>query len=434
MRTRMVREGSVGLLILLGLGLVGGLFLWLRGISIGKHSYKATVEFANAGGIQKGAVVRYRGVRVGKATDIRPGTNGVDVEIEISPPNLLIPRDVLVLANESGLIGDITLDMTPQNLLPPKDVAAKPLDQNCDRHLIVCDGSHLSGEIGVSLDQLILNTTRLTGVYGNPELYSNINTTAKNAAIATSSAIQLTRNLNRLTKSAQQQLGNFSTTANSLQRTANQIGASTTQTATKFSAAADQIRLTAVQANRLITNLDVLLNQNRSTLVATLNNLSQTSEQLRTTVDSLAPTLNRISKGKLIQNLETLTANAAQASANLRDVSKTLNNPTNLLVLQKTLDSARVTFENAQKITSDIDELTGDPKIRQNLRRLINGLSGLVSSTQQLQQQVQVAETLDSTMATMKKQNVGITKVLPPKQDTASLANTLVQWQKKQMH
>jgi len=43
----------------------------------------------------------------------------------------------------------------------------------------------------------------------------------------------------------------------------------------------------------------------------------------------------------------------------LRDVSNALNNPTNLLVLQQTLDSARVTFQNTQKITSDLDELTG---------------------------------------------------------------------------
>jgi len=50
-------------------------------------------------------------------------------------------------------------------------------------------------------------------------------------------------------------------------------------------------------------------------------------------------------------------------SANLRDISNALNSPTNLLVLQQTLDSARVTFQNAQKITSDLDELTGDPAL-----------------------------------------------------------------------
>ncbi|MGA9377369.1 MAG: hypothetical protein WBV73_01090, partial [Phormidium sp.] len=122
--------------------------------------------------------------------------------------------------------------------------------------------------------------------------------------------------------------------------------------------------------------------------------LKETSDDLRVSVRKLGPSIDRISQGQLIQNLETLSANAVEASANLRKVSNSLNDPTVILSLQQTLDSARVTFQNAQKITSDLDELIGDPKIRQNLRNLINGLSGLVSSTQQLEQQVEVAQFL----------------------------------------
>jgi phospholipid/cholesterol/gamma-HCH transport system substrate-binding protein len=142
-----------------------------------------------------------------------------------------------------------------------------------------------------------------------------------------------------------------------------------------------------VQVNSLIT-------ANRTTLVSTLNNLDQTSGQLRSAVSRLGPVLDRVSQGELINNLETLSNNAVQASANLRDASNALNSPTNLVVLQQTLDSARATFQNAQKITADLDELTGDPALRDSLRNLIKGLGGLVSSTQQLQQQAQVAQVL----------------------------------------
>jgi phospholipid/cholesterol/gamma-HCH transport system substrate-binding protein len=64
-------------------------------------------------------------------------------------------------------------------------------------------------------------------------------------------------------------------------------------------------------------------------------------------------------------------------------------------LIQQTLDSARSTFQNVQKITSDLDDLTGDPEFRENIRRLVNGLSGLVSSTQELQDRVETAETLE---------------------------------------
>ncbi len=411
MRSRTVREGSVGLLILLGLGLFVGLILWLRGLNVGKRSYNAVVEFANAGGMQEGAVVRYRGVNVGNISNIRPGPNGVEVDIDITPADLVIPRDVLIEANQSGLISEVGIDITPQESLPTGVVVAKPLDQNCDRTLIVCDGSRLQGQIGISTYELFRVTTRFASVYSDPRLYNNLNAAAKNASVAAASAAQLSRDLSGLTKATQQQLGNISAAANSVQQAANQLSASANKTVTQFGATAEQISLTAAQVNRLVTNLDNLVTTNRSSLVTALNNVNQASEQLRVTVGGLSPTVNRFTQGELIQNLESLSANAAQASANLRDISNALNTPTNLLVLQQTLDSARVTFQNAQKITSDLDELTGDPAFRENVRELINGLSGLVSSTQHLEQQVQVAQTLDSVKAAANTPKAGTQRV-----------------------
>lgn len=401
-RSRSVREGSVGLLILLGLGLFVGSVLWLRGLNFGRRSYTAVIEFANVGGIQQGGIVRYRGVNVGNVLAVRPGANGVEVEIEIGSADLIIPRDVSIAANQSGLISEAILDITPQKPLPANAVVAKPLDPNCDRTLIVCNGSRLQGEIGVSLDQLIAATTRFTNAYSDPNFVANVNEVTKNASTAAANVAQLSRDLSRLTRTTERQLSTLSATATSVQRAANQVSASTTKTANQFDATAQQIRLTAQQTNRLVANLDNLVTANRTTLVTALGNITQTSEQLRTTVNSLSPTVNRFTQGQLIQNLESLSADAAQASANLRDISNALNTPTNLVVLQQTLDSARVTFQNAQKITSDLDELTGDPAFRENIRQLVNGLSGLVSSTDQLQQQIQVAQTLDSVTATTK--------------------------------
>jgi len=148
-----------------------------------------------------------------------------------------------------------------------------------------------------------------------------------------------------------------------------------------------KLGLTADQVNGLLST-------NRSNLVSTLDNINVITTQLRTTVTNLDPIVSQVQQGQLLRNLEILSANSAQASANLRDVSTALNSPSNLTVLQQTLDSARATFQNVQKITSDLDELTGDPAFRLNLRNLVNNLSGLVSSSQQLQQQAQLAQIL----------------------------------------
>jgi len=375
MRSRSIREGSVGLLIILGLSLFAGLILWLRGVSLGRRSYKVFIDFANVAGMEQGTPVRYRGVTVGKITRTRPGPNGVEVEIEISPPDLVIPRDVRVEANQSGLLGSTSIDIFPTERLTA-EVEANPLDRDCDPTLIVCNRARLQGQIGVSVDELIRASIKFADVYSQPEFFNNLNTLAKNSATAAAEVTQLTKEFRDLTRVTRVQIASLSRTAQSVEGTAE-----------AFTVTAGKLGLTADQVNGLI-------DANRTSLVSTLNNVNLITRDLRSTVYKLGPVVDRVDQGELLQNLEILSANAAQASANLRDVSNALNSPTNLVVLQQTLDSARATFQNAQKITSDLEELTGDPTLLDNLRKLINGLSGLVSSTDQLQQQTQVAQVL----------------------------------------
>jgi phospholipid/cholesterol/gamma-HCH transport system substrate-binding protein len=61
LRSRAIREGTVGLFALLGLAIFGGLALWLRGGGFGQEVYNFTAEFTDVSGLQVGAIVRYRG-------------------------------------------------------------------------------------------------------------------------------------------------------------------------------------------------------------------------------------------------------------------------------------------------------------------------------------------------------------------------------------
>ncbi|MGB3262362.1 MAG: MCE family protein, partial [Microcoleus sp.] len=188
------------------------------------------------------------------------------------------------------------------------------------------------------------------------------------------------------------------------------VSAAAIDSANSVTQAANQITLTANQLNALVAT-------NRASLVSTLNNINQSSQELRVAVSSLSPTINRINQGQLLNNLEILSANAAQASVNLRDLSSQINNPATLLLLQQTLDSARATFQNVQKITSDVDELTGDPAIRNSIRQLFKGLGSLFGSTEQLRQEVKVAQTLaplsEKVHATATAENLSVPPSFP---------------------
>lgn len=433
MRSRTMREGSVGLLIIVGLAVFGGLVLWLNRLNLSNRTYNFIVGFDKVGGMKTGATVRYRGVAVGKIKEVQAKTNGVDVTIEINRADLLIPRDAIIEANQAGFIGETSIDITPKTPLPNNALSLNPLTQ-CNSKLVICNQDRLSGQVGVSFDELLRYTTRLANFYSDPTFYDNVNALTKNATVATAGVAQLTSELSLLSRSARQQIGSLSTAANSVSTAAeqttrqlgtavNRIGNTADQfgnTATQLNNTAKQASLTAAQFGQLAASANELVVSNRGNLGNTLESVRQTSDQLRGLLKGLTDTTNQASStisqlnstvgqvnssvsqvkvGALLKNLETLSANAAQASANLRDVTASLNNPSNTLVLQQTLESARATFENAQKITSELDELTGDPAFRNNLKKLVNGLSKLVSSTDKLQEQVQIAQTIEPVSA-----------------------------------
>ncbi len=437
---RMIREGSLGLLILLGLGLFGSFMLWLRGFSFGKQSYTVVVEFRDIAKLQLGAPVRYRGVQVGVVSEINARSNHVDVAIQITPATLRIPRQVRIEANQAGFIGETSIDIFPFQDISIAARNTSPLDKNCKSELIICDRDRLQGEIGVTFDELLRNSLGLSKLFSNPQFFSNLTQLIQNTTVVTAEVTALSRDLQQLTQLTEKELGRVSSTAvqsantisqavtqisgtvNELGTTAKQVTASIdriTSTANQvgntieqFSSTANQIgntvnqlQTTANELNSLVRNVNGLVVANRSTLVQTLNNLSQTSEDLRVAVNRLEPAIAQVETGlnqaqipQLLANLQQVSANAvqvstdaAQATANLRDLSS----PTNLILLQQTLDSARATFENAEKITSDLDRLTGDPTFFNDLRQLIDSLNNLLSVTEQLEQQTAIAQNLD---------------------------------------
>ncbi|PPT07021.1 hypothetical protein CKA32_002203 [Geitlerinema sp. FC II] len=402
MRSRTLQEGSLGLFVILGLGLLGVLVLWLRGVSLGRRTYQFVIEFENVVGMQAGAPVRYRGVTVGRSTEIVPGANGVDVHVEISSAELKILRPQRIEANQGGLIAETTIDLIPppQPIVDPASLAS-PVSSDCNSEAIVCDGDRLPGRVGISFEELMRSSTQFTQAFADPEMVRNLQALLESTTQATEEIAQLARDMSALSESFQDEIGVLSDSA-----------LATTQTVGRV---VEQFGATAQQMERLTRTANESLETNRASLVSTLDNVNRLSLELNRAAAELTPllqrsdrtlelanaNLSRLTESPVLADLETLmanatvlSANAAAASANLRDLSDAVNDPSTIVLLQQTLDSARSTFQNVEKITSDLDDLTGDPAFRENLRRIVNGLSGLVSLTEELERETQLARTL----------------------------------------
>ena len=374
MRSRTLREGSVGLLIIFGVLLFGGLALWIRGFTFGKESYKITADFPDVNGIQVGDGVRYRGLQVGRVDDIQPSTNGVDVVIEIDSDDLLIPKDATLKARSSGLIGDTFIAIIPESPLPAEAANLSPFGDRCDSSVIICENSRLEGEKGITLDDLLPYTYRFSRAYGEPEFVAKVNTTVENAGVAADEVANLTKDTTALVNELQQEVAS---------------------TSEELVATAQAFQTTAEQVNELTTNVEQLIAQNESNLTTTLESISTTSDRLETLVAKIDRTVDAADTEQLANNLNELTANAVVASNNLKNITESFGSEEGVVSLQQTLDSARVTFDNAQKITSDLESFTGDPAFLKNVKDLVNGLGNLVSTTEQLEQQIKTTRAIE---------------------------------------
>ncbi len=375
-----MRQSIIGLMLLGSIGLLGLVILWLRNFSFGNSSYQATIVFPNAGGMTPGTRVAYRGVKIGQVTTVEPKPEGVDIGVTLAA-NRLIPSNSRIEATQAGLVGETSIDITPLQSLPPQDEIPNPLDPNCDPSLIICNGAVLQGQGKLDVNTLIRSLTRIADIIGDPSTTTAFRSVLQNATNTLGDISDLLENA--------QETGGFDTlngTLSSLDRAADEVSLLIEDLRAK--GGIDTVNSTLTSIAKAADEIRVFLEDNDASVVATLDSITQTSDELRLTVKSITPVIQKLDQGEILDNVETLTANAAELTANLKDFSANLDDPNNILLIEKTLNSARSTFENLQKITSDVDELTGNPQLREDLEKLIKGLSNLTSSTQLLQQQV----------------------------------------------
>jgi len=345
-----MRDKVLGLFLIAGVALGGLLVYWLRGGVFGDRGFNFTVRFPQAGGINVGATVRFRGVQVGRVKAITTTSNAIEVLVSIDNPRLAIPLQSSVETIQSSLLGSTDIEIFPKADLPDSP-NLDPISQECNKQLIICQGETVTGQTGVSFTQLLRESGQFFRKVNDEELLAELKKTLKNASAAAENINKLTIGLNKILATVDRQIVRFG------------------DTSTAISQAAENVSSAAVSADNLIR-------ESRDQLVQTLDSIARASKEAESLIASAKPLLD---DGKLITDLRNLATNASETADNLRQITGSFADPATLNTLRETIESARVTFANAQKITADLDELTGDPRLRRNLRNLIEGLSGLVS-------------------------------------------------------
>ncbi|MGD1851375.1 MAG: MlaD family protein [Cyanophyceae cyanobacterium] len=373
------------MLALAGISFFVVVVVWLKDITFGKQSYRLIVEFDNAAGMKEGSAVFYRGVPVGTVESMEATSNFVSVEVSVKPSTLKIPRNVDVEVDQTGLIGEASLSIYPQESLPAKFEGPGPLDSECNSEIILCNGDRVTGNPPINYGALIRSMVKIADLVTSSDFQDQMGGAVVNLTDTTKEIQSLSKDAASLARSIEEQLGTFGETAQAISRNADVFG----QTAIKTG---DAIAETSQATTLTLREVNQLLAANKGSITATLTNIQRTSTSLRGLIGDISPTLTNGQGASILKNLEVLSVHAAAAAANIRALTATASEPDALLELRQTLTAARSTLQNVERITGDLDKLTGDAQFRDNLQRIIRGLGQLFSSMEMLQQQVALAE------------------------------------------
>jgi phospholipid/cholesterol/gamma-HCH transport system substrate-binding protein len=360
MTIRGAREGLVGLLILVGIGIFIGLFIWISG-GLRQSDYRFTISLADANGLNIGAPIRLRGVRIGQITKTLPTVDSVETEVVIDRTDVMIPKNSQFIVSQSGLIGETFIEIFPpekfkkttelEKATEGEKLDFKAFEASCKAdpkgQALVCPDSIVAGrtpkrfqELVTSLDDL---SNRLDEKFFN-ELQRTLvkfGKTADDVGVLARKVAVTADTLTATVKGAGDEVDSIGGAARSLQKT--------------------------------VTDLDVVIAEDRGAVKDALENVAATSKNFKKVSEELQVSINQDSIKKIVANTDATVTN-------LQTLSKSFSDPGTISSLRETIDSARDTLANVRKITADLDELTGDPKFRTNLRKLIDGLGGLVSN------------------------------------------------------
>lgn len=117
----------VGATILAAVAVLTAAILWVKQSDIGRQRHSVVARFRDVGSIRVGAQVVIRGVKSGRVESIALSPDGwVEATLTLDP-NAALPRDPVVLLNESSLFGEWQATILGRDALPRDPTVARQI-------------------------------------------------------------------------------------------------------------------------------------------------------------------------------------------------------------------------------------------------------------------------------------------------------------------
>jgi phospholipid/cholesterol/gamma-HCH transport system substrate-binding protein len=263
---RSVREALVGFSLLAAVGGGLGLWLWLRGVTLGRDHWTLTVRFADASGLAERSPVSYRGVLVGNVSSVRVTNRGVLAELEITDSGLRLARPVVAQVGNASLLGGDAQVSLLSSGPPLPDDAPGPRDRRCDSRRMLCQNAVVEGVATASIETVTETVQKLLDKADRDKLVDKM--------VAATSSFEVTaREAEKLSRDGRVFLVEASRLLQSLNRSAGKIDPILTN--------ANTASVDFAKASRHLRNVSSALDNPRTVadLQATLSNAKQLTDR-----------------------------------------------------------------------------------------------------------------------------------------------------------
>ncbi len=307
---------KVGMLILAAIVAFGCVYWFLGGIGLKEKTYHVYALFNSAKTMDKGADVRMAGVRIGNVESIElTDTNKARINLLILN-NVKIPADSTVAVTNSGVIGDNYVDVIP----------GKSSE-------FVADGGQLMARSNAELADLLDETSELLA-------------TVKKTAEGLNNIIYDKENVASI-KGALKSLKDTTDGSAAFVQTANDMLKGDSPLLTGIM---QNLESTTDSAAKITNELDKIVHKKAEPGISNiLDNANDTMKAAKVAAGNLNEAI--IQAQQFIAGLQGATGG----------VSTTINKVNTLL------DDADKTVQNLTAITKDVKDVTGDPKVKQDL-------------------------------------------------------------------
>ncbi len=302
----MSNEAKVGLFVIVCTAIFVATFIGIANVQLRGGLVRYKTYFTFAGGVEKGAVVRFGGRKAGVVTDVRPWAEDptrVEVLLEVNP-NTPVRTDSVASISSLGMLGENYIEIEPGK----KDTQA------------LAPGSTIPSIETVNFAAL---TRQISGVADHSQaliidLHKNLNEISAQAD-------QLLINMNALTgeknrQSVEQLLDRSNQMVAEQAPKVNRITDTLEQTTQKIDALISELRTTNTKAGDLIGNVNQTVDDTRVRLDADLEGMQATLAQVRSLLDQLQGTLayNDENLSQTIENFRATSQNLNELTADVK--------------------------------------------------------------------------------------------------------------------